>query len=50
MTARATRPDVQSLSLFQAPDLETCSPPVALWLAGTVVAMNVCATVLSLMT
>jgi hypothetical protein len=31
------------------PDLERRNPPAALYLAGTVVVMNVCATVLSLM-
>ena len=30
-------------------DLELYRPPVALWLAGTMVVLNVCATVLSLM-
>jgi hypothetical protein len=49
MTARATQSAVQALPLFRASDLERHSPPVALWLAGTVVVMNVCATVLSLM-
>ena len=49
MTLRDTQSAIQALPHFQAADLETRSPPVALWLAGTVVVMNVCATVLSLM-
>ena len=49
MTARDTLPAVQSLPLFEASDIETRSQPVALWLAGTVVVMNGCATILSLM-
>ena len=48
MTARDTQSADQALPLFQASELERRSPPVVLWLAGTVVAMNVCATVLSL--
>jgi hypothetical protein len=49
MTARATQSAVQALPLFQASDLERHSRPVALWVAETVVAMNICATILSLM-
>jgi hypothetical protein len=49
MAPRDTQSAVQALPRYQAADLETRSPPVALWLAGTVVVMNVCATVLSLM-
>jgi 2-keto-4-pentenoate hydratase/2-oxohepta-3-ene-1,7-dioic acid hydratase in catechol pathway len=49
MTARDTQATVQALPLFQASDLEGRSQPVAVYLAGTVMVMNVCATVLSLM-
>ena len=44
MAVRDTQSAVPAL-----PDLERGRSPVSLYLAGTVVVMNVCATVLSLM-
>ncbi len=49
MTVRAKQSVVQDLSDLEYLDLEARNPPVSLYLAGTVVVMNVCATVLSLM-
>ena len=49
MTARAKQSVVQDLSDLEYIDLEARNPPVALYLAGIVVVLNVCATVLSLM-
>jgi len=49
MTVSSTQSAVQALSHFEGSSLERCYPPVFLWLAGTVLVMNVCATVLSLM-
>jgi hypothetical protein len=49
MTVRAKQSVVQDLSDLEYIDLEERNPPVSLYLAGTVVVMNVCATVLSLM-
>ncbi len=46
MTSKASR----ALSRRKRPNLERRHPPVPVYLAGTVVVMNVCATVLSLMT
>jgi hypothetical protein len=48
MTARATQSAVLALPDLDHTAFERRWPPVSLWLAGTVVVMNVCATVLSL--
>jgi hypothetical protein len=49
MTARATQSAVLALPDLELTAFERRCLPVSLWLAGTVVVMNVCATVLSLM-
>jgi hypothetical protein len=49
MTARATQSAVLALPDLEHTAFERRYPPVSLWLAGTIVVMNVCATVLSLM-
>jgi hypothetical protein len=49
MTIRGRKLANEALPDLGHTDLEPRCLPVSLWLAGTVVAMNVCATVLSLM-
>ena len=48
MTTRATQSAVLALPDPEHTDLERGWPPVSVCLAGTVMVMNVCATVLSL--
>lgn len=50
MTVVNKQSAVQALPSPEYTELEQGCPPVSLYLAGTVVVLNVCATVLSLMT
>jgi hypothetical protein len=49
MSVVASQSAIQVLPDFEHADHERRCPPVAEYLAGTVVVMNICATVLSLM-
>jgi hypothetical protein len=49
MTVSPMQSAAQASSYFEDTDLERRYPPVFLWLAGTVLVMNICATVVSLM-
>jgi hypothetical protein len=49
MTVKASQSAIQVLPDLGHTDLERRCPPVAEYLAGVVVVMNICATVLSMM-
>jgi hypothetical protein len=49
MTIKASQSAIQALPDLGHTDLERRCPPIAEYLAGVVVVMNICATVLSMM-